>query len=144
VAHYAGFPDFLTAWVASQPDLAALVGNRVAPQQAKRGDPLPRIEYLQVSGDRVHGLAGPLGVARQRWQVNVWGNSMSEARDVARLITGDAGDTRLDGYAGTLAGVKVQAVTLLDESEVFEALTPGDDLGTPGVQLDLDCAWNVV
>jgi hypothetical protein len=142
------YPEFLVAWVQSQADLAALLGSpgelRVSPQQAHRKSGTPRVEHYLVSGDRVRGLKGPLGVTRQRWTLNVWGGSMAEAKAVARMITGDpdGGDQRLDGYRGTLAGVTVKMTVLLDESEVFEPLTPGDDLGTPGMQLDFDVAYN--
>jgi hypothetical protein len=146
----AGFSEFFVAWIGTQADLAGLLGSpgelRVSPQQAHRKSGTPRIEFFQVSGRRIRGVSGPHGVNRERWQMNVWGDKSIGAREVARLITGNPvqGDPRLDGFTGTLAGVTVQMCVLLDEGQIFVPLTPGDDLGTPGIRLDFDFAYVTV
>lgn len=139
----AGVPEFLVAWAASQSDLTDLIGDRVSPYESARGDARPRVTFYQVTGDRVQGLMGPLGVARQRWQLNCYGTTFKQARDVARLITGWAGESRLDGYSGSLGGITVKSCTLLDERDDSEQSIAGDK-SVPCVGLDFDIAWQTV
>jgi hypothetical protein len=150
VAALPEFPDFLQAWVTTQEDLTALLGaagprRRLRPWQAARKDSPPKVTYTLVSSERVRGLPGPFGVLRQRWQLDCYGATAQQTRELARMFSGNGTpDQRLDGFRGTLAGVKVQSCVLEDERDNSEALTPGDDAGSPCVQLDFACAWNVV
>jgi hypothetical protein len=140
----AGVPEFLVAWKATQSDLLVLVGTRFGPFESTRLDPPPRVTFFQVSGDRVRGLAGPMMVARQRWQINCIGSTPTQARLVARYITGATGDSRLDGYRGTLGGITVQSCILVDERDDSEPQATGSDVAAPSVSLDFDIAWNTV
>lgn len=125
------FGAWFTAWVRTQSDLVGYVAERVGPWSSRQGEAYPRVTYTQISGESVSALAGPGGVVRQRWQVDVLSTDYAEARAVARLVRGTgAGDQRLDGYRGTLGGVTVRAVQCTDERETNEPPASGS---SPGV-----------
>lgn len=129
--------EFFVAWAASQSDLTALIGSRISPWDSARKDGAPRVTYFLVSGDRVNTLAGPTKLAVQRWQLDCWGSSQKNAAAVARLFTGASGDSRLDGYRGTLAGITVQNCRLTDERD-------NSEIDSPCVSLDFEISWNTV
>lgn len=147
----AGFPEFLVAWIKTQAvDLLPLLGGagnlRVSPWQAIRKDPQPRITYTLISGIEggvVRDLIGPEGVARERWQLDCWGDSPSQSQQLAGYLLGASGDRRLDGYRGTLGGVTMLATTLLDKRDNSNTLGPGTDMGNPCVSLDFGVAFRV-
>jgi hypothetical protein len=149
----AGFPEFYPAWVATQAaDLAPLLSPpprgvlQVSPFQSARGDNPPRVDFLLVGGIEggvVRGLSGPLFTARERWQINCWGRTASEARLIARYHTGAPGDPRLDGYLGTLANVQIQACVLLDLRDASQPMGPASDTGNPCIQLDFAVAYRI-
>ena len=143
----AGFPEFLVAWVDTQPDLVAMLGGpgnlRVTPWQAVRRDRAPRITFTQISGEMVRGLSGPLGTIRQRWQIDCWGQDQATARQLTRLILGASGEQRLDGYLGTLVGVHIKSCVLVDQRDNSEPLGPGSDAGNPCLSLDFAVAYQV-
>jgi len=129
--------EFFVAWAASQSDLTALIGDRISPWESDRRDDVPRVTYFLVSGDRVNTLAGPTKLAVQRWQLDCWGSSQKNAAAVARLFTGASGDSRLDGYRGTLAGITIQNCRLTDERD-------NSEIDSPCVSLDFEISWNTV
>lgn len=138
------FAVFLPAWVATQSDLVALVGDRVGPWQSAQGEVLPRIVYHRISGGNVRSLTGPSGLSRERWQIDCYGATYSSAEAVARKIKGRKGDVRLDGYRGTLAGVVVRACLLEDDRD--EPIPPADasDRATYCVSLDFSVSCDEV
>lgn len=145
-----GFNIFYPAWVATQGvDLAPLLTAKalqVSPFQAARGDNPPRTECLLIGGIEggvVRGLGGPLGTARQRWQINCWGRSPEEAWLIARYHLGAPGDPRLDGFLGTIANVEIQACVQLDIRDATQQMGPASDTGDPCIQLDFAVACRI-
>jgi hypothetical protein len=137
------FGTFLVSWVATRPDLSALVSSRVGPWQSGQSDTsAERITYQKVSGGNWKSLRGPSGVARERYQLNCLAPTQQRAARLAQLVKGHKNDRRLDGYSGTVGGVTVQACLLDDERE--EPNAPAFGQQTPNqyaVQQDYQVAW---
>lgn len=143
---YAGFPEFLVAWVVTQmDDLLPILGGaddlRVSPYQGARKDPQSRVTFMIVSGHDEGTLSGPSGLKKERWTVDCWGEKPIDARTLARLMAGTKADRRLDGYSGTLGGLTVQCIRLLDERDESQPLGPGSDAGNPCISQDYE-VWS--
>jgi hypothetical protein len=102
--------------------LAALVGDKVFPLRARPGVAAPYIVYSRVSGQRVRSLAGPSGLARPRFQFDCYGGTYAELRDVATQLR-----LALDGFRGTVAGVRIGGASLQNEIDAFD-FEPDPDL----------------
>lgn len=136
---------FLIAWaaLAGQADLVALIGTRFAPWKTGQGLAKPRMVYLVVSGTSVKTLTAPRSLRRSRVQIEAQADTYEGARIIAAKVIGDreAGDNRLDGYAGTLGGIIVQGCHLDDESELFDEPIHANDGGTYRVVMDFILWW---
>ncbi len=86
----------ITGW----PYLAGLIGDRIFPVVVPEDSDLPAVAYQRVSGPRLLGHAGALGVGEARIQVTAIAETYAEAKQV----TGGIRDL-LNGYVGTLGGV---------------------------------------
>lgn len=114
----------LRAHLIADATLAALVVDRVYPMPAPQNAGYPFVTWQRISGERVFSLGGPSGLAYPRFQIDVWSDSREnrpaggapylESRAIA-----DAIRRALDGFNGTLDGIRVSAI-LLDERDLFE------------------------
>jgi hypothetical protein len=137
---------FIVAWAAAQPDLVALVGDRVAPWKEAQGLPLPRIAYYLVGGDTWDTLAGTSGVARQVYAIDCEAATEAEARAVLALVKGTRATattvTGLNGYAGTAGGVTVQCCQFQSDHGGYEDPVDASDAGVFMAGGDFEVTWN--
>ena len=108
--------EALVALLETDAAVAALVDDRIYPIVAPAGVDLPAIVYQRISGPRAETMAGPSGLAWPRFQFGCIGGSFSEAVSVA-----DAVRQALDGYRGTVSGVVIRGILLLNEFSQYEA-----------------------
>lgn len=95
----------LVIYLKSISAVSALVGDKVYPLSAKQGIGYPRIEYQALSGLALASLdSGPCSLHQARYQLSCWGETYSEAKDLARAVKGTATTQRLDGYRGWMGG----------------------------------------
>lgn len=66
--------------------VALVVGSRVYPISAPQGSPLPRITIHKISGVRFYHTQGQTDLVESRVQVDCWGRSFGEAKEVARAV----------------------------------------------------------
>ena len=98
--------------------IAALIGDRMVPV-IKSGDTYPLVRFQKIDGRRDRTLSGPNGLALPRFQLDSWATTYDAARDLAdklRLV--------LDGYDGTVGGVRLLSVVIEDERDLHEAVQP--------------------
>lgn len=97
--------------------VAALVAARVYPLVAPQAAARPFVTYQRISTSRVASLDGPSGLARVRYQLDVWADDDAGARALAREVR-----LALDGYSGDgAAGDRViQSVVADDERDFFD------------------------
>ena len=104
------------------------MGDRVFPVVAPEDAALPAVAYQRISGPRLLGHAGALGVAEARIQVTV----IAATYAVAKQVSGGIRDL-LNGYTGTLGGAcEVWACRVENEVDGY-----GGVAETVTVRLDL-------
>lgn len=91
------------------PEIAALVGTRVYPSRAPDEAQLPYLVYLDMAAiDQARDLDGAGGLAQARVQVDAWAGTATAAK---RL--GDAVQTVLENFTGTVAGINIADIELI-------------------------------
>lgn len=83
--------------------LAARVGRRVDWGIRSSAD-LPAVRLFEISGLPQMNLAGPSGWSRSRVQVETWGRTYKDARDLADIIGGNGSR----GVIGVLTGMRAE------------------------------------
>ncbi len=137
----------MAAFVATIPDLVAQIGEKVRPATADLDDAAPYLTYQGIDGQTIGGLDGPSGLADRRLQVNVVGSSYGQANFVARLLVGTRDEitdlpTGFDGFRGTLDGVDVRRVRLVDWRDNYEMPEAAEQRGIYEIQLDFMIAFD--
>ena len=108
--------------------LGELVGDRVFPVVVPEDADLPAVAYQRISGPRLLGQAGSLGVGEARIQVTVIAATYADAKQVAGGIR-----DLLNGYRGTLGGAcEVWSCRVENEVDGY-----GAQVETATVRLDL-------
>lgn len=103
--------------------LSAIVGNRVYPDVLPQAPTLPAIRYQRISTarDQYRTLIGKAEYASPRMQVDVYALSRSQAISIAQAIY-----VLLEGFAGLVAGLRIDAVSTADEAgDLEEGVGPG-------------------
>ncbi len=99
--------------------LTALVSTRVYPIQAPQNVTAPYVTLFRVSADRESAMGADIGIVRARVQVNSWGTTYADAKNVAEAVRG-----ALQRYSGTSASIQVLDVFLLSEQDLHEPEVP--------------------
>ena len=102
--------EALVAYLLAQPGLTALIGNRLYPDLLEDDTSLPAVVYLNVSDTKDHTLAGQLDLESPVIQFTAYATTKAGAKAVAAQLK-----TALSDYHGTLSGVPVQYIKLLNE-----------------------------
>lgn len=84
---------------------------------------LEAITFQQISGLRAHAFGVDRGTVEARFQVDIWGNTHEEARDLADAIRGDGAASALSRWSGTQDSTVVQDVLLNTELVFYEEAT---------------------
>lgn len=103
------------------PKVAMLVGMRIHPLLATKTTQLPFITWRRSAINREQTLAGPMGVPNVSVELQCFGATYEDARQVA-----DSVRSVLDGFGGTVNNTEVKRVSLEQESDDFVTLAGGD------------------
>lgn len=101
--------------------VAALVGSRIYPIIAPATAVLPFITWRRSGIQREQTLSGPMGTPTVTVELNMYGTTYEEARDMADKVR-----RVLDGYGGTADNTTVNHAALTNESDGFETLAGAD------------------
>lgn len=110
--------------------VTALAGQRIYPLRALQTAQRPLVIYQRISATREHSHDGPSGLARPRFQFRCVANSFSQARGLADAVRG-----ALDGYQGTVGGVRIDAIVFQNELDTDDAAMD-EDATTASVLMD--------
>jgi hypothetical protein len=99
------------------PGLNALVGTRVYPNKLPQDPTLPALSYRRVSAVRPSAMGSDIGLARARFQVDVWAATYASARAVAEQLRQALQRWR------TTTGTIVQDSFVLNETDLYEDTT---------------------
>lgn len=81
---------------------------------------LEAIAFRLISAPRVHAFGSDPGLVESRWQVDAWGKTYEEARDLGDAIRGNGAGNAFSRFKGTLDSTVVQDVLLDNEIPTFE------------------------
>jgi hypothetical protein len=95
--------------------VAALIAARIYPLKATQDTAFPCLVYNRIDSvpERVMGMASGLFFAR--FQIDSWGKSASAVTNLASKVR-----TSLDGFIGSILGVDIGGVSLLDEADDYD------------------------
>jgi hypothetical protein len=100
--------------LASTPGVARLVGFQVYPIAVPKNATFPFIVYKRANITREHHLSGPMFMPLVNLQIACWGSSYDSVRQLADEVR-----LALDGHTGTLAGVTIEDMRLVSETDDF-------------------------
>src|SRR5580765_3330794 len=111
--------DALVAYVNADAATAALQANRFYHLRLPDEAVLPASTFQRIDASRVYAQSLAGGLPRARYQLTHWGTTPMAAQSLA-----DAVRKRLDGFHGTMSGVRVDSVQCedgpdLDDPETF-------------------------
>lgn len=106
----ASIDESLVSILQASSAVTAICGQRIYPLYARQTAAKPLVIYQRISSVREHSHDGPSGLARPRFQFRCVANSFSEARGLADAVRG-----ALDGYQGTVGGVRIDAILFENE-----------------------------
>lgn len=115
----------LAAWLESLPACTA-VGAKVYPFAGVQQNPdWPFVTYHRVTGGRIRGLKGPVGVSRPLLQLDVFGKTYDSAANLAAAIR-----EALDALCQTrlLNDRPIQYTRAEDDGDNFEPPPHGDEV----------------
>ena len=109
----------LRAFLIADAPIAALVADRVYPNQIPQGVNATCVVYTRVSGRSGHYMGGRDGLAFTRFQIDAWAKDQDAAAALANRIK-----DRLDGFSGVMGegdgAVTVQGAFFRDEREDYD------------------------
>lgn len=110
--------EALVAYVNADTTVAGMQSTRLYPLRLPPNATLPATVYQRIDASRVyaHALAG--GLPKARYQLTHWGATFATAQALA-----DAVRHRLDGFHGTMSGVRVDSVQCVDGPDLDDPTT---------------------
>lgn len=94
---------------------SSIVSTRIYPFTAPQGITRPFITYQRISGVRWRSVDGPSGMAVPRVQVDAYSPTYAGVKALATAIR-----QTLDGYRGTVGGVRVGDIALETDRDFYE------------------------
>lgn len=102
--------EALTTYLKAYAGLTALISTRLFPDEIPQGTTLPAVFYINISDVKSHTLTGQLALESPMIQYTVYASTKPSARAVANQIK-----AALKDYVGTLSGVTIQYIRLINE-----------------------------
>ncbi len=132
--------EALRSYILALAGMSSAVGNRVDWSLSPQGRPYPSVVLWNISAIEQMNLSAPSGWTRERVQIDSWGTTFKQARNVADIIAPRGVKAGLNGLRATIAGVRFR-IFVIDR----DASTDEDQAASSGVvhrtRLDLD-VWH--
>ena len=110
----------LRTYLLTKTALTALISTRIFPDDISDGAALPCVVYLKVSDIPNYTHDGVSKLRSPTIQFSAYAATKSAARAISKQIK-----TALCDYKGTLSGVNIQYIKLINELSSLETLTIG-------------------
>lgn len=95
--------------------VASIAGDRIFPQIAPEDVDSPFVTYQRISGPRIKSMDGPSRLAQPRIQIDAYAESYAQVKALSLAIR-----KRLDGYRGTVSGVRIGGISLETDQDFLE------------------------
>lgn len=113
--------EALVSLLAADVGVAAILTSggvtRIYPLVIPEDQTMPAMAYQRISRPQLHSQDGPTGLAWPRFQ---W--TMKAVTETAVIALAEAVRTALDGYVGTVEGVRIDAIFCENEWDAFNPL----------------------
>ncbi len=93
---------------------------RIHAHHLPQGPTLEAITFRQISAERTHAFGSDPGLVQTRFQLDAWGNTYKEARDLADAIRGNGVGNAFNRFRGTEDTTVVDDILLDNEISTFE------------------------
>lgn len=115
--------------------IAAIVSNKIYPGIPPKTTKAPFISFREIAFARAEGLSGPTTLHHPRIQVDCWGSTAEQARQVSEAVR-DA----LDGFRGLMGdvAVNVRRCAYVNANDDPEKPPDGGDLDIHRKRVDFD------
>ena len=128
----------LINYLLAQASLTGLVDNRIYPLSKEQDDDLPAITYQSIETLRERVMEGTAGIVQTRMQIDSWGRTLIEAKELAEKVR-----ICLDGYSGDWSGIRIQGVFQISQNDIPEAeLAARLELDQDRIIQDFYIWWN--
>jgi hypothetical protein len=122
----------LHSYLSGKTAITALVGSQIfANHLPPRWNKQPAISFHRASTEHEHDIAGAVGCARVRMQIDCWSILYEEALEISEAVR-----TSLQGYRGMIGSVEATSCTLLNTAVLPEPPAKADDAWIYHVALD--------
>ena len=111
--------EALRTYLQTKSGLTALVSTRIYPDDLSDGAELPAVVYFKVSDVKDHILTGQSKLESPVFQFSAYATTKAGARAITNQLK-----AALSDYYGTLSGLVVQHIKLLNEMSTLQ--TTGD------------------
>lgn len=100
--------------------VTALVGSgsnaRIYAMTAPQRVTTPYVTYQRISGERWRTMDGPTGMAQPRIQVDAFATTYAGTKALGTAVR-----QALDGYRGTIGGVRVGGIAIMTDMDLYES-----------------------
>lgn len=102
--------DALVARLKATAAVTDLVGQRIFPDEVPQGKLFPAVFYMTVSDTKDHFITEMSSLESPNIQLTTYADTKDGAAAVAEAIK-----TAINGYQGTLSGISIQCIKLINE-----------------------------
>jgi hypothetical protein len=120
--------SFIHSILTSDASVQALVNGRVWPMRAEQAEGWPFVTYQVIDGQPSNTDKGTSGLDYDTYQVSCFAETYRGVNDLSEKVR-----TALDGYSGTVDGVKIGHCFYEDKNDLFD-----EDGEKPGRALDFE------
>lgn len=99
----------------SNPDFAAIAGNRVYPLRVAQGVALPAVAYQKISNTPTKCKESNSGLDRFRVQINIYADKYQQQEQLGGIIR-----AALDNFSGTVSGEHIASITYETETDLHD------------------------
>lgn len=102
--------EALLAYLLAQSGLATLIDRRLYPDERPQDSNLPAVSYMYISDVKEHTLTAQQKLESPMIQFTSYASTIAQAREVSSQVKAALAD-----YSGTLSGLEVQYIKLVNE-----------------------------
>ena len=106
--------DALYTRLSGHAGLSALIGDRIYPVKLPQSPVYPAIIYEARGGDRLHNMGVDAGIRRPIFQIACVAATYDAATNVGEQVI-----AALSRFRGTVGGIVIQDVLMIDEPDDF-------------------------
>lgn len=114
--------EAITTYLSGYAGLTALVGDKIYPDTLPDGVEYPAVVYQKISDIPDRKLDGQQALRSPNFQIEAWDTTKAKAIAIGNQI-----EAALNDYKGTLSGIEIQEIALINDMSGFESVLERKD-----------------